>query len=499
MSRKITLGNEARKQLIAGASKLADAVCVTMGPSGKVSVLQGPDHSFKVTKDGVSVARQVFLEEPLEDIGAQLVKEVAAKTAEQAGDGTTTATVLARSLITNHQKETSLANAVLVKKGMELACKDVVEALKNMSKPCKTQKDIKKVALISSNNDEEIAEIVSSAYKNANTVGTVTVTEGTGLKDELEMVPGYPLRSGYLSSYFINDPQTRTCELHNPLILIYQNRLTEIHRLLPLLNKIAKTQPRRSLVLIVDELKYEALSVLVANSQKGIVPALAVEAPRTREELEDLAALTGTTVIGEDSSKELENLEIEDLGTAKTVTSTYNRTSILTEKKDISEYIKVLENDKKDNSARIAKLKGGIAIISAGGTTNAEMKERKDRIEDAIEAVKSALEEGTVIGGGIALTLACQNIKDYRDKGPEIEHGANLVFEACYAPKDQILKNIGTEDESELDETALDPTKVVRCALENAVSLAGLILTAESVVSRIPDKNLLKVSHLTGD
>jgi chaperonin GroEL len=525
-AKMIAFDQEAREALRRGVAKLAKAVKVTLGPRGRNVILQKSFGSPTVTKDGVTVAREIELEDKYENMGAKMVKEVASKTSDVAGDGTTTATLLAEAIFLEGLRAiVSGVNPVFLRQGIEKATRDVVEKLKSMSIKVKDKKDIQNVAAVASNNDQEIGEKIAEAMERVGKDGVITVEEGKGLETTVEFVEGMQFDRGYLSPYFITDPQRMVCELEEPYILIHEKKISAVKDLLPLLERVVQTG--RPLLIIAEEVEGEALATLVVNKLRGVCKCAAVKAPgsgdRRKAMLEDIAILTGGKAIFEDLGIKLENVQLRDLGQATKVIIDKENTTIVGgkgNKEDIQGRIEQLKQelakatsdyDKEKLNERIAKLSGGVAKILVGAATESEMKEKKMRVEDAMHATRAAVEEGILPGGGVALLRAATQCKPSGLTHDE-EVGYNIVLRACRAPIKQIAENAGLDGEivaskvlendnphwgydARLDryvdmvkEGIIDPTKVVRCALQNATSVATLLLTSEALVAEIPKK-----------
>ncbi len=524
MAKQITLGEEARQALLKGVNALSNVVKETLGPRGKNVILEKKFGSPTSTKDGVTVAKEVELKEPLENMGAQLVKEVASKTSDVAGDGTTTATVLAQSIYGEGLKYvTAGANPNLIKKGIDKAVEKVVDGLKKMSKEVSGEK-IAQVGAISANNDESIGKIIAEAMDKVGKDGVITVEEAKGLETTMEIVEGMQFDRGYLSPYFITDPDRMECVLENPLILLHEKKISNLREFLPLLENVAKMG--KPLLVIAEEVEGEALATLVVNKLKGTFHCAAVKAPgfgdRRKAMLEDIAILTGGRVITEDIGVKLENVGIDWLGEAKKVVIDKDNTTIVEGKgkqEDVQARIKQIRTqieettsdyDREKLQERLAKMVGGVALIRVGAATETELKEKKARVEDAMHATKAAVEEGIVPGGGVAL-LRCQKALDNLKFDDDQQIGVSIIKRALEEPMRQIADNAGHEGSivvekvRELDQDmgfnaltekyedlmkagVVDPTKVVRTALQNAASIAGLLLTTEGLVSEIPEE-----------
>ncbi|MEZ0323531.1 MAG: chaperonin GroEL [Hydrogenothermaceae bacterium] len=526
-AKRLVYGDEARAKLKAGVDKLANAVKVTLGPRGREVILEKKWGSPVVTKDGVSVAKEIELPDPYENMGAQLVKEVASKTADVAGDGTTTATVLAQAIYEEGLKAiASGANPVYVKRGIDEAVKIVVEELKKISKPVSGRKEIEQVATISANNDPEIGKIIADAMEKVGKDGVITVEESKGADTTLEVTEGMQFDRGYLSPYFVTNPEKMEAVLENPYILIYEKKVSNIRELLPVLEKVVQTN--KPLLIIAEDVEGEALATLVVNHIKGVLKVCAVKAPgfgeRRKAMLQDIAILTGGTAITEDLGIKLESVDIDMLGKADKVVVDKDNTTIIGGKgnpEDIKGRIEQIkkqietttsEYDKEKLQERLAKLAGGVAIIKVGAATEAELKEKKDRVDDAVHATKAAVEEGIVPGGGVALYRASRALCNINEENPDKAWGIKIVKNACKMPIKQIAYNAGFEGSVIIEKIKdvdnvnygfnaatgeyvdmveagiIDPTKVVRTALQNAASVAGTMLTAECLVAEIKEK-----------
>ena len=533
-AKEIRFSEDARQRLLAGVNILADAVKQTLGPKGRNVVLEKSFGSPTVTKDGVSVAKEIELKDRFENIGAQLVKEVASKTSDVAGDGTTTATVLAQAIIREGLKSVAAgANPMDIKRGIDQAVAVAVEELKKLSKPSTDSKSIAQVGSISANSDEAIGQIIADAVDKVGKDGVITVEEGSGLQNELEFVEGLQFDRGYLSPYFINSQETQSVELDNPYILIYDKKISNIRDLLPLLEKVAKSG--RSLLIIAEDVEGEALATLVVNTLRGIVKVAAVKAPgfgdRRKALLEDIAILTGGKLITEELGLSLEKAEIADLGHAKKVQISKENTTVVDgagEADKITARVAQIRTqieesssdyDKEKLQERVAKLAGGVAVIKVGAATEVEVKEKKARVEDALHATRAAIEEGIVPGGGVALIRAQVALKGLEGKNHDQTVGIAILRRAIEEPLRQIVANAGEEpsvivnkvQEGEgafgydastglygdlIELGIIDPTKVTRYALQNAASIASLLLTTEAIVAEIPKDD--KASSLPG-
>ena len=524
MAKQITYGDESRQQILRGVNRLADAVRVTLGPKGRNVVLDKKYGTPLITKDGVTVAKEIELKEPLENLGAQMVKEVASKTSDVAGDGTTTATVLAQAIYREGGKNvTAGANPMALKRGIDKAVAAVSEELKKLSKPVKGRM-IAQVGAISANNDEAIGTIIADAMEKVGKDGVITVEEAKSMETSLEVVEGMQLDRGYLSPYFVTDPERMEVVLENALVLIHEKKVSNMKDLLPLLEQVAKlAQP---LLIIAEDLEGDALATLVVNKLRGTLQVAAIKAPgygdRRKEMLQDLAVLTGGKAVTEDLGIKLENIKIDDLGRAKKITIDKEHTTIVEgagAKKDIEGRVKQLRTqleettsdyDKEKVQERLAKLVGGVAIIKVGAATETEMKEKKARVEDAMHATKAAVEEGIVPGGGVALLRCTKALEAIGSRGDEAV-GVAIVRRALEEPLRQIANNAGHEGavvvakvrdlkadegfnaltekyENLVEAGVIDPTKVVRSALQNAASIASLLLTTEATVCEIADE-----------
>ena len=523
-AKEVRFGDDARSRMIRGVNILAQAVKVTLGPKGRNVVLEKSFGAPTVTKDGVSVAKEVELADKFENMGAQMVKEVASQTSDIAGDGTTTATVLAQSILTEGLKAVAAGmNPMDLKRGIDKATAAAVEAIHAMSVPCADSNAIAQVGSISANSDEAIGKIIADAMDKVGKEGVITVEDGSGLENTLDVVEGMQFDRGYLSPYFINNQQSMSAELENPLILICEKKISNIRDMLPVLEGVAKAG--RPLLIIAEDVEGEALATLVVNNMRGILKVAAVKAPgfgdRRKAMLEDIAILTGGTVIAEEVGLSLEKATIEDLGTAKRVQITKEETTIIdgagsSEKIQgrITQIRKQTEEttsdyDREKLQERLAKLAGGVAVIKVGAATEIEMKEKKARVEDALHATRAAVEEGIVPGGGVALIRALQKIKDLKGANHDQDVGISLARRAMEEPLRQIGTNAGDEASVVLNKVSegagnfgynaangeygdmvafgiLDPAKVTRSALQNAASVAGLMITTEAMIAEEP-------------
>jgi len=531
-AKEIIYSEDCRQAILRGVNKLAGAVKVTLGPRGRNVVLEKKFGAPTSTKDGVTVAKEIELGDPRENMGAQLVREVASKTSEVAGDGTTTATVLAQAIYREGVKAvTAGANPMDLKRGIEKAVEKAIEEIKKLSKPV-SGKAISQVGTISANNDEAIGEIIAEAMEKVGKDGVITVEEAKGLETSLEIVEGMQFDRGYLSPYFVTDAERMECVLENPYILIHEKKISNMRELLPLLEQVVKSG--RPMVLIAEDVEGEALATLVVNKLRGTFQVLAVKAPgfgdRRKAMLEDIAILTGGKCITEDLGIKLENVKVEDLGQAKKITADKDNTTIVEGKGkrvDIEGRVKQVRTqieettsdyDREKLQERLAKLVGGVAIIKVGAATETEMKDKKARVEDAMHATKAAVEEGIVPGGGIALVRAIPALEKLKEKNEDIQTGINIVRRALEEPIRQIAINAGYEGsiivaqgkEKEkasigfdayagkwvdmFEAGIIDPTKVTRTALQNAASIAALMLTTEAMVHEIPEKEKADMS-----
>ena len=524
MAKEVTFGNDSRSKLVEGVNTLANAVKVTLGPKGRNVVIEKSFGAPVITKDGVTVAKEIELEDKLENMGAQIVKEVASKTADKAGDGTTTATVLAQGIIKEGMKYVAAGmNPMDLKRGIDKAVKAAVEELTKISKPCSTTKEIAQVGSISANSDETIGKIIADAMEKVGNNGVITVEDGKGLEDELEVVEGMQFDRGYLSPYFVTSQDKRQADLDEPYILVHDKKISSIKELLPVLEAVAKTG--KSLLIIAEEVEGEALATLVVNNMRGIIKCVAVKAPgfgdRRKAMLEDIAVLTGATVISDDVGYSLEKTTIDQLGQAQRVEVDKDNTIIIDgagEKSAIEDRIASIQAeiesstsdyDKEKLQERLAKLSGGVAVIKVGAATEVEMKEKKDRIDDAYHATRAAVEDGIVAGGGVALIRVKQAIKDLKGDNADQDAGIKIVLRAIEDPIRQITTNAGESADVVVSKViegtgnfgynaandtygdmvemgVIDPTKVTKTALVNAGSIAGLMLTTDCAINEIP-------------
>ena len=523
-AKEIRFGDDARQKMFAGMTVLTNAVKVTLGPKGRNVVIDKSFGAPTVTKDGVSVAKEIELEDNFENMGAQMVKEVASQTSDVAGDGTTTATILAHAILREGLKSVAAGmNPMDLKRGIDKASAAIVDELEKQSKPCEDETAIAQVGSISANADPEIGEIISNAMQKVGKEGVITVEEGSGLANELDVVEGMQFDRGYLSPYFINNQQSQTVELEDPLVLLHDKKVSNIRDLLPILEGVAKSG--RPLLLIAEDVEGEALATLVVNNIRGIVKVAAVKAPgfgdRRKAMLQDIGVLTGGQVISEEVGLSLEKATIEDLGEAKKILITKENTTLIdgagsTEeiKGRVDQINAEIEEsssdyDKEKLQERVAKLSGGVAVIKVGAATEIEMKEKKARVEDALHATRAAVEEGVVAGGGVALIRAREGIKKLVGDNHDQSVGINILKRAIEEPLRQIVRNAGADASVVLNAVVegkgnygydaakdeygdmiaagiLDPTKVTRFALQNASSVAGLLLTTEAMVAEAP-------------
>ena len=523
-AKDVRFGEDARNQMMRGVNILANAVKVTLGPKGRNVVLDKSFGAPTVTKDGVSVAKEIELENKFENMGAQMVKEVASKTSDVAGDGTTTATVLAQCMLKEGLKAVSAGmNPMDLKRGIDKAVAEAVKALKEQSTPCTDNSAIAQVGTISANSDEEIGKIIAEAMEKVGKEGVITVEDGTGLANELDVVEGMQFDRGYLSPYFINDQQTMSVELETPFVMLHDKKISNVREMLPVLEAVAKSG--RSLLIIAEDVEGEALATLVVNTIRGIVKVAAVKAPgfgdRRKAMLEDIAVLTGAVVISEEVGLSLEKATLDNLGSAKKITITKENTTIIDGAGDskmiegrVGQIRAQIEEsssdyDREKLQERVAKLAGGVALIKVGAATEVEMKEKKARVEDALHATRAAVEEGVVPGGGVALVRAVAKLAKLRGANEDQNVGIEIARRAMTEPLRQIVTNAGEEGSVVLNKVAegkgnfgynaatgeytdmikagiLDPTKVVRCALQNAASIAGLMITTEAMVAEMP-------------
>ena len=523
-AKEVKFGDSARERMVAGINILANAVKVTLGPKGRNVVLERSFGAPTVTKDGVSVAKEIELKDKLQNMGAQMVKEVASKTSDNAGDGTTTATVLAQAIVREGMKYVAAGmNPMDLKRGIDKAVLALTEELKKISKPCTTTKEIAQVGSISANSDTEIGQIIANAMEQVGKEGVITVEDGKSLNNELDVVEGMQFDRGYLSPYFINNNEKQNTILANPYVLIFDKKISNIRDLLPVLEQVAKSG--RPLLIVAEDVDGEALATLVVNTIRGILKVVAVKAPgfgdRRKAMLEDIAILTGGKVIAEEVGLTLEKVTLADLGQAKRVESGKENTTIIDgagTAADIEARVKQVrvqieeatsDYDREKLQERVAKLAGGVAVIKVGAATEVEMKEKKARVEDALHATRAAVEEGIVAGGGVALLRARQAAGTIKGDNHDQDAGIKIVLRAIEQPLREIVANAGAEPSvvvnavlagkgnygynaandsygDMIDMGILDPTKVTRTALQNAASVAGLMLTTEAMVAEAP-------------
>ena len=524
-AKSVKFGAKSREKLVAGVNVLADAVKVTLGPKGRNVVIQKSYGGPSVTKDGVSVAREIELEDPIENMGAQMVKEVASRTADKAGDGTTTATVLAQSIVREGVKSVSAGmNPMDIKRGIDQAVAAIVKELADISKPCTTNREIAQVAALSANSDHSIGNIIAEAMERVGSKGVITVEDGKSLENELDIVEGMQFDRGYLSPYFITNAEKQRSVLDNPYILLHDKKISSIQDLLPVLEQVAKSG--RSLLIVAEDVDSEALATLVVNNMRGIIKTCAVKAPgfgdRRKSMLEDIAALTGGEVIAEELGITLKTTTLEMLGQAGRVEIGKDDTIIIDgvgQREKIDARVSAIQAqiesatsdyDREKLAERMAKLAGGVAVIRAGAATEVEMKEKKDRIDDALHATRAAVEEGVVAGGGVALIRARGRIQNLKGANADQDAGIQIVLRACEEPLRAIAYNAGAEPSVVINAVAagegnygynaandtygdlveqgvIDPAKVTRTALVNAASVASLLLTTECSINEIPE------------
>ncbi|UAJ65070.1 chaperonin GroEL [Candidatus Schneideria nysicola] len=523
-AKDVKFGSEARAKMLRGVNVLADAVKVSLGPKGRNVVLDKSFGAPVITKDGVSVAREIELQDKFENMGAQMVKEVASKANDASGDGTTTATVLAQSIVNEGLKAVAAGmNPMDLKRGIDKAVIAAVEELRKLSSPCEDSKAIAQVGTISANSDETVGALIADAMSKVGKEGVITVEEGSGLQDELDVVEGMQFDRGYLSPYFVNKTESGSVELDNPFILLIDKKVSNIREMLPVLESVAKSN--KPLLIIAEDVEGEALATLVVNNMRGIVKVAAVKAPgfgdRRKAMLQDIAVLTAGTVISEEIGLDLEKTTLKDMGQAKRVVITKDTTTIIDgigDKISINNRVAQINQQREEASSdydreklqeRIAKLAGGVAVIKVGAATEVEMKEKKARVEDALHATRAAVEEGVVAGGGVALIRAANSIRNIRGDNEDQNVGIKVACRAMEAPLRQIVENAGEEPSviannvkssegnigyNVVSETygnmiemgILDPTKVTRSALQYAASIAGLMITTECMITELP-------------
>ena len=525
-AKDVQFGNEVRQKMVNGVNVLANAVRVTLGPKGRNVVLDRAFGGPHITKDGVSVAKEIELKDKFENMGAQMVKEVASKTNDVAGDGTTTATVLAQSIVAEGMKYvTAGMNPTDLKRGIDKAVAALVDELKNIAKPCDTSKEIAQVGSISANSDEQVGAIIAEAMEKVGKEGVITVEDGKSLENELDVVEGMQFDRGYLSPYFINDAEKQIAALDNPFVLLFDKKISNIRDLLPILEQVAKAS--RPLLIIAEDVEGEALATLVVNNIRGILKTVAVKAPgfgdRRKAMLQDIAILTGGVVISEEVGLSLEKATLDDLGQAKRIEIGKENTTIIDGFGDaaqiearVAEIRQQIETatsdyDKEKLQERVAKLAGGVAVIKVGAATEVEMKEKKDRVEDALHATRAAVEEGVVAGGGVALLRARAALENLHTGNADQDAGVQIVLRAVESPLRQIVANAGGEPSVVVNKVlegkgnygynagsgeygdmiemgVLDPAKVTRSALQHAASIAGLMLTTDCMIAEIPEE-----------
>ena len=524
-AKEVKFGENARNRKLAGVNVLADAVRVTLGPKGRNVVLDKSFGAPTVTKDGVSVAKEIELKDKFENMGVQMLKEVASKTSDVAGDGTTTATVLAHSMLREGLKAVAAGmNPMDLKRGIDKAVIEAVNSLQSLSKPCSDEKEIAQVGTVSANADENIGNIIADAMQTVGKEGVITVEEGSTLENELDIVEGMQFDRGYMSPYFINNQDSMSVELENPLILIHDKKISNIRDLLPLLEAVAKSG--RPLFVIAEDIEGEALATLVVNNIRGIVKVCAVKAPgfgdRRKAMLQDIAILTAGEVISEEVGMSLEGASLENLGSAKRIQVSKENTTVIDgagNKEAITGRVNQIraqieeatsDYDREKMQERVAKLAGGVAVIKVGAATEVEMKEKKARVEDALHATRAAVEEGVVPGGGVAMVRAVSSVSKLKGNNDDQNVGIRIVLRALEEPLRQIVANAGDDSSVVLNKVMestgnygydaangqygdmielgiLDPTKVARAALQNAASIAGLMITTEAMVAEIPE------------
>ena len=535
-AKEVRFSDDARQKMFAGVNILANAVKVTLGPKGRNVVLDKSFGAPTVTKDGVSVAKEIELDDKFENMGAQMLKEVASQTSDEAGDGTTTATVVAQAILREGLKSVAAGmNPMDLKRGIDKATVAIVDELKNLSKPCEDDKAIAQVGSISANADPEIGEVISEAMQKVGKEGVITVEEGSGLDNELDIVEGMQFDRGYLSPYFINDQQSQSVVLEDPLILLFDKKISNIRDLLPLLEGVAKAG--RPLLIVAEDVEGEALATLVVNNIRGIVKVAAVKAPgfgdRRKAMLQDIAILTGGQVVSEEVGLSLEKTSLEDLGEAKKIQITKENTTVIDgagRAEDIKGRVEQVnaeieesssDYDKEKLQERVAKLSGGVAVIKVGAPTEIEMKTKKALVEDALHATRAAVEEGVVAGGGVAYLRAVAALAKLKGDNDDQNVGINILRRAVEEPLRQIVANAGGDPSVVLNEVVkgkgdygydaatgdygdmiargiLDPTKVTRFALQNAASISGLLLTTEAMVAEAPKEDASPMPDMSG-
>ena len=532
-AKDVKFGESARRKKMAGVNVLADAVKVTLGPKGRNVILEKSFGAPTVTKDGVSVAKEIELKDKYENMGAQMLKEVASKTSDVAGDGTTTATVLAQTMLREGVKAVAAGmNPMDLKRGIDKAVGVAVDDLQKLSRPCSDHTEIAQVGTVSANADEAVGNIIAEAMQSVGKEGVITVEEGSTLTNELDIVEGMQFDRGYLSPYFINNQDSMSVDLENPFILVHDKKISNIRDLLPMLEAVAKAG--RPLLIIAEDIEGEALATLVVNNIRGIVKVCGVKAPgfgdRRKAMLQDIAILTAGQVISEEVGMSLENAKLDDLGSAKRVQITKENTTVIDgagDKGDITARVNQIraqieeatsDYDREKMQERVAKLAGGVAVIKVGAATEIEMKEKKARVEDALHATRAAVEEGVVPGGGVAMVRAIDTVREVSGDNPDQDVGIRIVLRSLEEPLRQIVANAGEDSSVVLNKVAesdgntgydaangeygdmiklgiLDPTKVARTALQNAASIAGLMITTEAMVAEIPEEKPPMPAH----
>ncbi|ACH82949.1 MULTISPECIES: chaperonin GroEL [Acidithiobacillus] len=526
-AKQVAFAEHAREKMLRGVNVLADAVKVTLGPKGRNVVLDKSFGAPTITKDGVSVAKEIELADKFENMGAQMVKEVASQASDEAGDGTTTATVLAQAIIREGLKAVIAGmNPMDLKRGIDKSVIVVVEELKKQSKPCKTQKEVAQVGTISANSDDSIGKIIAEAMEKVGNEGVITVEEGSGLANELDVVEGMQFDRGYLSPYFVNNQDKMVAELENPYILLHDKKISSIRDMLPILEQVAKSS--RPLLIVAEDVEGEALATLVVNTMRGIIKVAAVKAPgfgdRRKAMLEDMAILTGGRVVSEEIGMKLESTTLADLGQAKKIVIDKENTTMIDgagQQSEIKARVEQIRRQMEDASSdydreklqeRVAKLAGGVAVIKVGAGSEMEMKEKKARVEDALHATRAAVEEGIVPGGGVALVRARHALEGFKTANHDQDMGVAIIRRAIEEPLRQIVANAGGEGSVVLNKVVdgkdgygynaatdeygdmfemgvIDPTKVTRTALQKASSIAGLMITTEAMVTELPKKD----------
>jgi len=536
-AKQVAFAEHAREKMLRGVNVLADAVKVTLGPKGRNVVLDKSFGAPTITKDGVSVAKEIELADKFENMGAQMVKEVASQASDEAGDGTTTATVLAQAIIREGLKAVIAGmNPMDLKRGIDKSVIVIVEELKKQSKPCKTQKEVAQVGTISANSDDSIGKIIAEAMEKVGNEGVITVEEGSGLENELDVVEGMQFDRGYLSPYFVNNQEKMVAELENPYILLHDKKISSIRDMLPILEQVAKSS--RPLLIVAEDVEGEALATLVVNTMRGIIKVAAVKAPgfgdRRKAMLEDMAILTGGRVVSEEIGMKLESTTLADLGQAKKIVIDKENTTMIDgagQQTEIKARVEQIRRQMEDASSdydreklqeRVAKLAGGVAVIKVGAGSEMEMKEKKARVEDALHATRAAVEEGIVPGGGVALVRARHALEGFKTANHDQDMGVAIIRRAIEEPLRQIVANAGGEGSVVLNKVVdgkdgygynaatdeygdmfemgvIDPTKVTRTALQKASSIAGLMITTEAMVTELPKKDDKSGGDMGGD